>query len=135
MSGLTWTSEMRAIAQEEGRALVKLQVQLKHVPREKGGGGDFKIVGSMGSKRGLALFLLAMIKDSDPRLDQVLGILGHVLPEEAPKKTLWYTALGKVGPACDDTEGYRCRSCDHTEYTRHDPSDKCPRCLFEGGPS
>ena len=127
MSRLTWTPEMKQIAKDEKKALVKLQVQLKHVT-----GGNYSVVGPMSYDRALALFLTAALNDGDPRLAQVLDLL-QAKKESPPSGKPWYTPLGKVGPACDDTEGYRCRSCDHTEYTRHNPPGKCPKCAFVGG--
>ncbi|MDB4278114.1 hypothetical protein N9917_00640 [Deltaproteobacteria bacterium] len=68
---LTWTPEMKDIAKTKKKALVKLQVQLKHAT-----GGDFKIVGPMSVERGMALFFVGALRDDDPLIGKILALLG-----------------------------------------------------------
>jgi hypothetical protein len=82
---LTWTPEMKDIAKADKKALVKLQVQLKHST-----GGDFKIVGPMSAERGMALFLVGMLKDGDPKIGEILALLGKaMLPQYACQNCSW----------------------------------------------
>ena len=67
---LAWTPEQKQLAKDGKKALVKLQVQLKHA-----GGGNYSIVGPFGTDRALGLYLLALLRDDDPRIEQILAIL------------------------------------------------------------
>lgn len=44
------------------------------------------------------------------------------------KPPSWYWDLGRIGPACDDSDGYECMTCGHREWLRHAPPDECPNC-------
>lgn len=40
----------------------------------------------------------------------------------------WYQDLGRLGPACDDTDSYQCTVCKALLHTRQDPPNQCPQC-------
>lgn len=87
---LAWDKEQHRLAKEGGKALIKLQCQLKHC-----GGGDYKATGPVSRDHGLALWILACLQDGDPRIAQVLEILSkkaapakdvQILPRKADAK-------------------------------------------------
>jgi len=67
---LSWTPDQKVIAKNEKKALVKLQVQLKHC-----GGGNYSTVGPMSRDRALAMFKLSCMNNDDPMVDKVLDAL------------------------------------------------------------
>ena len=108
---LTWTPEMKQIAKDKQKALVKLQIQLKHAT-----GGDFKIVGPMSPERGMALFLVGMLKDGDPKIGKILAMLGKaMLPLPA--------CLNPSAKHCGREDDY-CREIGHCVF------DKCEHDRF-----
>jgi len=66
---LSWTSEMKRIAQEENKALVKLQTQFKHC-----GGGNYRIVGPFPAEQATAL-TRSVVLSYDKLVDLVDDIL------------------------------------------------------------
>lgn len=68
---LAWTTEQKQIAKNKGKALVKLQVQLKHCKD----GGNYDIAGPFSYDNALAMFLTAKLEDGDPKVATILQIL------------------------------------------------------------
>jgi len=67
---LAWTLDMKEKAKTEKKALVKLQVQLKHA-----GGGNYQITGPFGTEQAKALFLLGVVQNEPDKIAKVLEIL------------------------------------------------------------
>jgi hypothetical protein len=68
---LSWTPEQKRLAKDGKKALVKLQVQLKHVA----GGGNLEMAGPVGRDRALVLYLTTFLRDDDPRIKRILNIV------------------------------------------------------------
>ena len=64
---LAWTPEMKERAKAEKKALVKLQVQLKHC-----NGGNYEITGPFDRDHALALFLLGTLRHDDTETIQAV---------------------------------------------------------------
>jgi len=107
---LAWTKEHHAKAKAEKKALVKLQVQLKHC-----GGANYEISGAYDQDQALILFLTACTPPGDPRLAKALAAL-----QEPAEKPL---------PECHSPKG----SCTREDYCReigHCVFDKCEHGRF-----
>lgn len=74
---LVWTEDQKEIAKRDRKALVKLQVQLKHC-----GGGNYEVVGPFKEDHALALFLLGALRSHDEKIQQVLALLRPEIEQE-----------------------------------------------------
>lgn len=72
---LSWSPEQKAIAKREGKALVKLQVQGKYTDNP----GDIKMVGPVSREKAALLTFIALMPNDDPRLGEMLKVIGKSL--------------------------------------------------------
>lgn len=66
---LSWTPEMKALAKDGGKALVKFQAQLKHC-----GGGNYTVVGPFSKTHAMAMLLLSISRDEE-KIHRITTIL------------------------------------------------------------
>lgn len=109
---LSWDKEQHAKAKAGKKALVKLQVQLKHC-----GGGNYNIAGPFDKDQALALFLLGCLPDGDPCVAKVLDIL-------QPDRNRPLPECKKPGGGDCSREDGECRRLGHCVF------DKCDHGRF-----
>ena len=60
---ISWTPEMKEIAKRDKKALVKIQVQLKHST-----GGSFSMSGPLDSEQAMMLWLFSTLNDEEAQV-------------------------------------------------------------------